>query len=141
MTSEQMWKASGLDGEYEAWQFGSDPDGLAALVLSGQKRATSSALALYEADGEPLPEEGEYSVILNSSDEAVCIIRDTRVYVCPYSDISEEYAYMEGEGNRSLEYWREVHRPFFEEEMKSAGLRFSEDMPIVCEEFEVIYSE
>lgn len=139
MTAEQMWALSGLEGEYEAWQFGSDPDGLASLVLSGVKRATCSAYDLYIKDWEPVPRTGDYSVILDSSDEAVCIIKDTNVYVCTYDEAGERQAYLEGEGDRTLEYWRSVHKPFFENEMKSAGLSFNPEMKIVCEEFEVVF--
>ena len=32
-----------------------------------------------------------------------------------------------------------VHRAFFTREMTAAGLLFTEDMPVVCEEFEVDY--
>ena len=38
MTAEELWKKTGLSGSYEAWSFGGDPDGLAALVAAGIKR-------------------------------------------------------------------------------------------------------
>ena len=44
MTAEEMWKKSGLTGEYEAWSFGDDADELARLVKEGIKTATCSAL-------------------------------------------------------------------------------------------------
>ena len=80
MTAEQMWRdftaARGpVEADYEAWAFGGDPDGLAGLVLAGIKTATASAYPLYGLEGEPLPEAGEYSVILDSRGEAVCVIQ------------------------------------------------------------------
>ena len=139
MTAEEMWKQSGLAGEYDAWSFGDDADGLAALVRAGIKTATCSAYDLYEAEGEDLPQAGDTSVILDSRDEAVCIIRTTRVYTVPFDEVSAEHAFREGEGDRSLEYWRQVHEAFFKEELASAGLEFSGDSRVVCEEFEVVY--
>ena len=139
MTAQEMWKASGIDAEYEAWAFGDDPDTLAELVRTGVKTATASAYPLYGLEGEALPEAGEYSVILNTRDEAVCIICTSKVYVTAYRDITAEQAYKEGEGDRSLDYWRRVHEAFFRKEMEAAGLTFSEDMGVVCEEFEVVY--
>lgn len=139
VTAESMWRASGLEGEYDAWSFGGDPDGLAALVLSGKKTATSSAYPCYEAEGEPVPEEGEYSVILDSRDGAVCVIKTVKVYITPFSEVTEEHARKEGEGDLSLGYWRKVHRDFFTGELTETGLAFTEDMPVVCEEFEVVY--
>ena len=57
----------------------------------------------------------------------------------PFDRVSEEQAFREGEGDRSLEYWRRVHEDFFRRELAGAGLAFSPDMPVVCEEFEVVW--
>ena len=139
MTAQEMWSASGIEAGYEAWAFGDDPDTLAELVRTGVKTATASAYPFYELEGEDLPKAGEYSVILDTKDEAVCIIRTIRVYVTPYREVTAEQAWKEGEGDRSLDYWRRVHEAFFRKELEEAGLTFTEDMGVVCEEFEVIY--
>lgn len=139
MTAQEMWQSFGMDAEYEAWAFGDDADKLAKLVRKGIKTATASALPLYEMEGEELPRAGEYSVILDSREKAVCIIRTSRVYVTPYRDVTAEQAWKEGEGDRSLAYWRRVHEAFFSREMAKAGLTFDEDMGVVCEEFEMVY--
>lgn len=139
MTAEALWVRFGGRGDYDAWSFGGDPDGLAALVLAGTKTATASALPLYELEAEPLPRAGAYSVILDSRDQALCIIRTTRVFVTRFHDVDDRQAWKEGEGDRSLEYWRQVHREFFTGELAEAGLPFSEDLPVVCEEFELVY--
>ena len=139
MTAQEMWNASGIQADYEAWAFGDDPDTLAELVRTGVKTATASAYPFYELEGEDLPKAGEYSVILNTKDEAVCIIRTTRVYVTPYREVTAEQAWKEGEGDRSLDYWRRIHEAFFRKELEEAGLTFTEDMGVVCEEFEVVY--
>ncbi len=139
MDSETMANMIGLSGPWDSWSFGGDPDRLAELVRSGKKGATSSAYALYEIENEPLPAAGSQSVILDSSGNAVCVIRTTRVYVTPFKDVSREHAVLEGEGDLSLEYWRQAHTEFFSEELKNAGLVFDTDTPIVCEEFELVY--
>ena len=139
MTAQEMWNAGGIAAEYEAWAFGDDPDALAELVRTGVKTATASAYPFYELEGEDLPKAGEYSVILDTKDEAVCIIRTTKVYVMPYCEVTAEQAWKEGEGDRSLDYWRRVHEAFFRKELEAVGLTFTEDMGVVCEEFEVIY--
>lgn len=143
MTHQELWAAyravnpeAGED--YEAWAYGDDPDTLAELTRRGIKTATASAGPLY-GPGEPLPAPGEYSVILDSREEAVCVIRTSRVYTVPFDQVSEEQAYQEGEGDRSLAYWRKVHEDFFRKELAEAGLEFSPQMPVVCEEFEVVY--
>lgn len=144
VTAQEMWKAYCMamgteETEYEAWPFGDDPDMLAALVLAGKKRATSSAYDLYALEGENIPEKGDKSVILNSRDEAVCIIENTAVSVLPYDEVTPEMAAMEGEGDGSQAYWRQVHERFFRQDMAQSGLCFHEKMPVVFEQFRVIW--
>jgi len=139
LNAVEMWEKSGLKGDYEAWAFGDEPDKLAELVLKGIKSATSSAYACYVDEGEALPEEGEYSIILNSKDEAVCITKTTKVYITSFCKVTAEHAFKEGEGDKSLDYWRAVHKEFFTDELKEIGQAFDMDMKVVCEEFEVVY--
>ena len=144
MTGKELWnqfkkKNNISDCDYEAWAFGVDADMLANLVLIGEKTATASAFPLYESEKEPLPEVGEYSIILDSKDNAVCIIKTAKVYVVPFKEVTAEHAYKEGEGDKSLEYWRAVHEKFFTDCLSEAGMLFSGDMKVVCEEFDVVY--
>ena len=136
---ERFCEKSGIKADYDDWAFGGAPDALAELVLNGIKTATASAYPLYEQEQEPLPKAGDYSVILNTKGEAVCIIRTTKVYVVPFREVSADHAFREGEDDRSLESWRKVHRDFFTREMNDEGLSFDEDMPVVCEEFMRVY--
>lgn len=143
MNAEQMWEIystqNNIQAGYEAWAYGDAPDQLAKLTLDGTKTATASAYPLYAQEQEPIPEPGQYSVILDSREEAVCILQTTKVYVTPFSRVSEEQAWKEGEGDRSLRYWREVHREFFTKELEEAGMSFTEEMDVVCEEFVRVY--
>ena len=144
MTAKEMWhlfcnrSRPGTD-EYEAWAFGGDPDKLASLVLAGTKTATASAYDLYAYDNEDLPKPGDYNVVLDSGDNAICVIRNTAVSVVPFKDVDEHHARREGEGDLSLEHWREVHRDLFTQWLEEAGLEFSDDMPVVLETFEVVF--
>ncbi|NIP23207.1 MAG: ASCH domain-containing protein, partial [Phycisphaerae bacterium] len=57
----------------------------------------------------------------------------------PYNEVDAQFAYDEGEGDRSLAYWREAHERFFSRFLPNIGLEFSETMPLVLEQFRVIY--
>jgi len=144
MTALEMWelysRKEGVDADYDAWAFGDDPDKLAKLVLEGTKTSTSSLHCWYGIENEPLPRIGEYSVILDSKENAVCIIKTTKVYVLPFCEVSVTHAYKEGEGDRTLSYWRKIHEAFFSEELKTAGMTFNANMKVVCEEFEMVFS-
>ncbi|WMS38831.1 ASCH domain-containing protein [Leuconostoc mesenteroides] len=122
-----------------AFQFGVSADELADLVISGQKTATTSSLDLYEKD-EPLPQLGAYDVVLDSENQAICVIQNDNVEIKNYLDVSEKHAYLEGEGDRSLGYWRHVHNEFFVNEYQLEGLVFKEqDAKMVLENFHVVY--
>ena len=139
MTAEELWKKSGLSGKYEAWPFGEAPDKLAELVVQGIKTATCSAYDLYLINNEPLPQAGDHSVILNSNEEAVCIIKTVKVYVTEFDQVTEEHAFKEGEGDRSLGYWRTVHENFLTNELASVNKAFDGNTKVVCEEFELVF--
>lgn len=146
MTAEELWQAyqkinPSIGDEIDAWAFGVQPDLLAQLVLEGTKTATASAYDLYALDQEPLPQEGTYDVVLDGQGEAVCIIYITKVSILPFQDVSAEHAYKEGEGDRSLAWWRQAHQDFFHPYFEEVGLVFSEQSPIVLEEFQVVYPQ
>jgi len=107
---------------------------LTDLVLSGKKKATTSAFL----EEENYPHIGSYSIVLDTDSNPVCIIQTTKTHILRLRDMSLELALKEGEGD-SLESWYFDHNMMFEEESKELGYKFSMDMPIFFEEFEVIY--
>lgn len=148
MKPEEIWSKfcseSGIDPSthYEAWQFGDAPDNLIALVMLGIKYATASLYDLYAIDDEePMPKEGDYSVILDSRDEALCVIQTTKLDAIPFDEVGEEQARGEGEGDKSLDYWRKVHDRFFRAQAKEYGVEFNGKSRVLCEKFKLCYSE
>ena len=144
MKPQEMWNAykqinPSIGDEIDAWAFGVEADLLADLVLKGEKTATASAYDLYAVDNDPLPQEGTFDVVLDSQDQAVCIVEVTKVSVQPFHQVSEDHAYKEGEGDKSLAYWRQVHEEVFTEWMSEAGLTFTPDSKVVLEEFRKVY--
>lgn len=145
MTANELWdtfkgRFPEAQDDYTVWAFGGAPDELAELVIQGIKTGTASAYPLYELEGEPLPKAGDYSVILDSKGNAVCVIQTTAVTVVPFARVPAAHAFQEGEGDRSLEYWRSVHAAFFTSELAAYGLAFDPDMKVVCEEFKLLYT-
>lgn len=144
MTPQEMWNEykqinPSIEDEIDAWAFGVDADFLADLVLKGEKTATASAYDLYALEGEPLPQEGKFDVILDSQNQAVCIVEIKKVSVQPFNQVSAQHAFKEGEGDKSLAYWRQVHEDFFTDCLGEAGLTFTPDSKVVLEEFRKVY--
>ena len=144
MKAEEMWELFSKENHlekvsYEAWAFGASADQLAELVMKGMKTGTSSAYDLYHLAKEPLPKKGEYSVLLNARGEAQCVLLTMNVELLPFREISALHAYKEGEGDRTLAYWRRVHEAFFKKHLSKRGLSFHEDRLVVYEEFRLVY--
>ena len=133
-----------LDQTYEAWAFGDTPemaDDLLALVLSGRKRATASAVPDLEATGDPIPKPGDLSVILDGQGQPACVIRTEAVDIRPFREVDADFAAAEGEGDGTLTYWREGHAAFFQRRAEAAGFAFDHGIEVICERFALIYSE
>lgn len=111
---------------------------LLRLVLRGKKRSAVSSLRGCELGGGRPPEAGEYSIITDWDGIPRAVIRTTRVLIIPFSDITFEPAVKEG-GNKTPEEWRQKHISFFKEEGAQLGYEFSEDMPMILEEFRLEY--
>lgn len=123
-----------------AWSFGAGPgdaDALLALVLAGTKTATSSALRDF-GETEPEPQEGDLSIITDGQGRPRALIQTTSVRTVPFGEVDAEHAAAEGEGDLSLEHWRDVHRRFFE--ASADGTPVTDDLPVLLEEFTVLYA-
>jgi uncharacterized protein YhfF len=124
-----------------AWSFGDEPElaeTLLAAVLAGEKTATSSALWDYDDEGAPLPVVGELSILLDGERHPRALIRTTSVETTTFDEVDDDFAAAEGEDDRTLESWRAGHEAYFRRTL-GEGREFSEDMPVVCERFELLY--
>jgi uncharacterized protein YhfF len=127
---------------YEAWGFGNEPqmaDELGALVTHGIKTATCSLLWEHEADGDPGPQVGGLSLILDGAGRPLGVIETTEVTIRPYDQVDAAFAHEEGEGDRSLAYWRDGHWRFFTPICHNLGREPTLDMPLVCERFRLVH--
>lgn len=116
------------------WKFGTDNDKLIELVLKGQKRATTSLYNEYIKEQEPLPKKGEKSIIQYSNNKDACLIVIEKVIITQFKNITEELAFIEGEGDKSLKYYKDEHIKIFKKIDKS----FSEESKVVFEIFKVL---
>src|ERR671911_2056241 len=120
------------DERYVAEAWGDSPrlaEELGAVIVAGTKTATCSALREYEAEGSALPEVGSKTIVLDGNNNPLCIVETTEVAVCPYDDVDARFAYEEGEGDRSLEYWREAHWRFFSRPLPEISREPTMDIP------------
>ncbi|MDR9830489.1 ASCH domain-containing protein [Vibrio sp. FNV 38] len=113
----------------------------ASLIKQGVKTATCSLAHWYQAEGESMPTVGHLQVVTDWQGQPHCIIEITHVELCRYCDVTDEFAALEGEGDKTLGWWREAHWAFFSQECDGLGIKPDQTMMLVLERFKVVYCE
>lgn len=116
-----------------------DANECARLVVKKIKQATCSSLTWFEKENAKLPKRGDLDIITTWDGEAIAIIETTEVEQITYKKISKEFAQAEGEGDKSLEYWKKVHWDFFTRELAHYEELPSEDMLLIAQKFKTIH--
>ncbi|WP_344128905.1 ASCH domain-containing protein [Luedemannella flava] len=108
---------------------------LNALVLAGAKRATAGLAQEYDEEGEALEFVGERLALLDSAGERVATVEVTGVTTHRFVDVPWEFALAEGEGDESLDEWRDGHRRYWRD---IEGRPVTDDSPVVCLRFRLV---
>lgn len=109
------------------------------LILSGTKKATSHSLLVMQLKNDILPKIGDFTVITDWDGKAKCIIKTTKVEFKPFFSITGDYAALEGDGDKSLDHWKEVHWDYYTRELEPYGREPRESMIVVFETFEKVF--
>src|SRR3712207_3451928 len=95
----------------ESFSFGDGPelaDELGELVLAGVKTATCWA-----AVEGPLSHVGKRMVMLDGAGRPRAVIETVEVTQRRFGEVDASFAYDEGEGDRTVAYWRAAHERYF----------------------------
>lgn len=124
---EEPWW-SGLD----RFPFGDGPelaDELLALILEGKKTATCWSVA----EGQKGSAVGVQWVAEDGSGRPRVVLETVELTQRRFDEVDADFAFHEGEDDRTLESWRTAHQTYF-----SRNTGFSPDMLLWCEHFKVI---
>jgi uncharacterized protein YhfF len=124
--------------------FGNTPElaqKLLSLVVKGQKSATAGVLWAWEADDGGPPKEGQVYIVHDWNGMPIAVIENTQVSIVPFNRVDAQFAREEGEGDLSLVWWRRAHWHYFSAECRRLGREPSEDMPVVCQRFRILYPQ
>jgi len=145
--TDAFWQAfrrfAGLGhNNYVVGSFGDSPEmgtELANLVIAGIKRATASLARDYGEDREPMPKPGDFVMMLDGEGRPRFIWQTTEVTIKPLSEVDEAFAWDEGEGDRTRNWWLAVHRRYFGRQSFREGFELDDDILTVFERFEVVW--
>ena len=116
-----------------------DANECAKLAKARIKKAMSDSLLGMQYRNEQLPKIGDFTVVIDWQGKAQCIIETTKVTLKPFFSIDAAYAQLEGEGDKSLAYWKKAHWDYYTRELEPFARLPRESMIIVCQEFETVY--
>jgi uncharacterized protein YhfF len=112
---------------------------LADLVIAGIKRATASLVRDYRGDREPMPQPGDFVMMLDGEGQPRFIWRTTEIKIKPLSEVDEAFAWDEGEGDRTRDWWVAAHRRYFARQAAREGFELDDEILTVFERFEVVW--
>jgi uncharacterized protein YhfF len=118
--------------QLESFAFGDNgqlADELLTLVLEGKKRATCWAVA----EGMKGAELGKCMAVLDGSGRPRAVLRTLELTRRRFDEVDASFAFDEGEGDRSLDYWRAAHQHYF-----TRLKLYQPDMMLWCERFELV---
>jgi uncharacterized protein YhfF len=145
--TDEFWRgyreAAGLHhDDYDVVTFGDGREmatELAELAVAGIKRATAGLVRQFGPGGEPPPVAGGHVVLLDGTDRPRAIWHTTEVRVGPLNSVDERFAWDEGEGERTREWWLSAHRRFFGRRADAQGFRMHDEIETVFERFMVVW--
>jgi uncharacterized protein YhfF len=145
--TEKFWRgfrdAAGLHhDDYDVAAFGDSAEmatELAELVVAGTKRATAGLVRQFGPDGEPAPILGGYVVMLDGQDQPRAIWRTIEVRTGPLNSVDERFAWDEGEGDRTRDWWLSAHRRFFTRYAIAQGFQMHDEIETMFERFEIVW--
>jgi len=112
---------------------------LAELILAGQKRATVSLARDYADGALAHPAVGDHVVVVDGGGAPHCIWRTTEITVKPLDHVDAQFAWDEGEGDRTLRWWLDAHCRYYARLAARDGFVFAPSDPAVFERFTVVW--
>lgn len=130
------------DALFQVWFFGNTREmarDLGELVVSGIKTATASSVAMEAIEPENIATIDGYSIVTDFDGVPLCVIQTTEIRTLAFNEVDPEFAFDEGEGDRTLKYWRAVHWKYFTREAADNGILFDDLSLIRCERFRLMF--
>jgi uncharacterized protein YhfF len=145
--TDRLWRefrdASDVQADkYDVVSFGDNAamaTQLANLVVSGRKRATAGLLRQFGPDGEPPPVVGSYVALIDGEARPRAIWRTTEIRTGPLASVDEQFAWDEGEGDRTRNWWLSAHRKYFGRQASAQGFHMHDEIETVFERFSVVW--
>ncbi|MGM9971618.1 MAG: ASCH domain-containing protein [Anaeroplasmataceae bacterium] len=139
MTYLDMWSQFLTNNQIEDVDYGVfqyDKEDLEKL-MSGKIKAEISPYEVIRVNDYAIPFVGDYNIVIDDSDNAICVIKTTKVSIVPFNDIKEVDAIKLGFDG--LKEFRNIYKDILTSELKEININYQDEALCVIEEFEIIY--
>jgi uncharacterized protein YhfF len=116
-------------------------DELAALIRNGDKSAHATLERDFEVEGDELPRAGEHVVVLDGRGTPQAVVRTRHVERRYFNEIDDEFAFENGEGDRTLAWWLIAYRQEFAERAEAEGFQVGERAVLILEHFDLVWPQ
>lgn len=108
-------------------------------LLRGEKTAVSHCVPYYIVTRSPMPKVGDYTMVTDFYGNPCCILETEQVAIEPVSEVTEELARRECQGD--LAAWQQRKAEEFQTLSKRAGFHYSEGLPVLMELVKVVFPQ
>lgn len=115
-------------------------DELAALVVAGEKQATTCLRRDFMTSGMRVPKPGDVSIVTDGKDKLRCIVRIVDVQTKSFRNVDEQFVQAEGGGDRSIDWWRAAYGRYFRRQAAREGFAFDENLDVVLIRFDLVWA-
>jgi uncharacterized protein YhfF len=116
-------------------------DEMAALIRTGDKRAHATLERDFEVEGDELPRPGEHVVVLDGRGSPQAIVRTRHVERRHFNEVDDEFAFENGEGDRTLAWWLVAYRQEFAERAEAEGFQVGDRAVLILEYFDLVWPQ
>lgn len=109
---------------------------LGALVMKGQKIATSSLVQLNDYYNRKSSQVGDCYVLMNGTQECLGFLQVVQTETRIFSDITQQFA--EEEWDESFENWLTIHQAYYQHQLTLIDDVLGPETKLHCEWFKVI---
>ena len=111
------------------------------FIKDGEKVGTFSLPWLMEAEDIPDSHAGQPIILLSYGGKPEIVVQITKIEETTFGEIDYEVTKIDGPPVRDPEIWIPLHRDYWNNVLESYGRACTDDMPVIVEHFELVYSE
>ena len=111
------------------------------FIKEGEKVGTFSLPWLMESENIPASNTGQPIILLSYDGKPEIVVQITDIEETTFGEIDYDVTKIDGPPVRDPEVWIPLHREYWNNILKPYGRSCTDDMPVIVERFQLVYSE